>query len=72
VVPLANAELFEERLPNGKLVVVDAGHFVWEEHAAEYASLITGWVAYREAAACGPTAAVMSPATDVGGDEFEQ
>jgi len=55
VVPLANAEFLEERLPNGKLVVVDAGHFVWEERADEYASLIADWVAggYREAAHVG-------------------
>ena len=48
--------------------------FVWEEQADEHASLIADWVAggYREAAARGPTAAVMSPATDGGGDEFEQ
>jgi hypothetical protein len=50
------------------------GHCVWEERAAEYASLIADWVAdgYREAAARGPTAAVMSPATDGGNDELEQ
>jgi hypothetical protein len=46
------------------------GHFVWEERAAEYASLIADW--YREAAARGSTAAVMSPATDGGNDELEQ
>jgi pimeloyl-ACP methyl ester carboxylesterase len=52
VVPLVNAEFLDERLPNGKLVVVGAGHFVWEERADEYASLIADWVAggYRAAA----------------------
>jgi hypothetical protein len=50
------------------------GHCVWEERAAEYASLSADWVAdrYREATARGPTAAVMSPATDGGNDELEQ
>jgi hypothetical protein len=43
VVPPANAEFLEERLPNVQLVVVDAGHFVWEEQADEYASLIADW-----------------------------
>ncbi len=37
VVPLANAEFLDERLPSSRLVVIDAGHFVWEEAPAEYA-----------------------------------
>jgi pimeloyl-ACP methyl ester carboxylesterase len=43
-------------LPDSKLVVVDAGHFVWEERPGEYASLIADWVTggYRAAAADGP------------------
>lgn len=45
VVPLANAEFLEERLPNSRLVIVDAGHFVWEEEAGEYGSIIADWVA---------------------------
>lgn len=40
VVPLANHEFLDERLPNRKLVVVEAGHFVWEEASSEYASLV--------------------------------
>jgi pimeloyl-ACP methyl ester carboxylesterase len=40
VVPLANAEFLDERLPNSRLVIIDAGHFVWEEAPAEYASSI--------------------------------
>jgi pimeloyl-ACP methyl ester carboxylesterase len=40
VVPLANAEFLDERLPNSRLKIIDAGHFVWEEAAAEYASII--------------------------------
>jgi pimeloyl-ACP methyl ester carboxylesterase len=40
VVPLANAEFLDERLPISHLVVVDAGHFVWEEAPAEYASIV--------------------------------
>ena len=40
VVPLANAEFLDERLPDSRLVVIDAGHFVWEEAPGEYASAI--------------------------------
>jgi pimeloyl-ACP methyl ester carboxylesterase len=40
VVPLANAEFLHERLPNSRLAIIDAGHFVWEEAPAEYASSI--------------------------------
>jgi pimeloyl-ACP methyl ester carboxylesterase len=40
VVPLANVEFLDDRLPNTRLVIVDAGHFVWEEAPAEYASII--------------------------------
>jgi pimeloyl-ACP methyl ester carboxylesterase len=40
VVPVANAEFLEERLPNSRVVLIDAGHFVWEEAPEEYASII--------------------------------
>jgi pimeloyl-ACP methyl ester carboxylesterase len=40
VVPLSNAEFLHERLPNSRMVIIDAGHFVWEEAPAEYASAI--------------------------------
>jgi pimeloyl-ACP methyl ester carboxylesterase len=40
VVPLANAEFLDQRLPASRLVVIDAGHFVWEEAPAEYASAV--------------------------------
>jgi pimeloyl-ACP methyl ester carboxylesterase len=40
VVPLANVEFLDQRLPSSRLVIVDAGHFVWEEAPAEYASII--------------------------------
>jgi len=40
VVPLANAEFLDERLPNSRVVLIDAGHFVWEEAPAQYASTI--------------------------------
>ena len=40
VVPVANAEFLDERLPNSRVVLIDAGHFVWEEAPTEYASII--------------------------------
>jgi pimeloyl-ACP methyl ester carboxylesterase len=45
VVPLANAHFLDERLPSSRLVVVDAGHFVWEEAPTEYASIILDSIA---------------------------
>ncbi len=40
VVPLANAEFLDQRLPTSRLVIIDAGHFVWEEAPAKYASAV--------------------------------
>ena len=40
VVPLANAEYLDERLPDSRVVIIDAGHFVWEEAPSEYASAV--------------------------------
>ena len=31
VVPIANAQFLDERLPHSRLAIIDAGHFVWEE-----------------------------------------
>ena len=38
-----NAGFLHERLPNSKLDVIDAGHFPWEDAAAESATLVTSW-----------------------------
>jgi pimeloyl-ACP methyl ester carboxylesterase len=40
VVPLANAEFLDARLPNSTVVVIEGGHFIWEEAPAEYASAV--------------------------------
>lgn len=40
VVPIANVEFLDERLPNSRVELIDAGHFVWEEQPAKYASII--------------------------------
>jgi pimeloyl-ACP methyl ester carboxylesterase len=49
VVPLANAEFLDERLPNSRLVIIDAGHFVWEEAPSEYAAAILDSLNGRDA-----------------------
>lgn len=45
VVPVANAEFLDERLPTSRVALIDAGHFVWEEAPAEYASIILDAIA---------------------------
>jgi len=40
VVPVSNAEFLDHRLPTSRLVIIDAGHFVWEEAPAKYASAV--------------------------------
>jgi pimeloyl-ACP methyl ester carboxylesterase len=40
VVPLANAVFLDERLPSSRLVIIEAGHMVWEEAPVEYAAAI--------------------------------
>jgi pimeloyl-ACP methyl ester carboxylesterase len=40
VVPLTNATFLVDRLPHGRSVVLDAGHFVWEEAPDQYASAV--------------------------------
>jgi pimeloyl-ACP methyl ester carboxylesterase len=42
-VPPANAELLDQRLPRSTLEIIDAGHFTWEDAAAEYAALVASW-----------------------------
>jgi pimeloyl-ACP methyl ester carboxylesterase len=48
VVPLANAEFLDERLPNSRVAIIDAGHFVWEEAPAEYAAAILETIVRRD------------------------
>jgi pimeloyl-ACP methyl ester carboxylesterase len=40
VVPPANAEFLDARLPNSRVRMIDGGHFIWEEAPAEYASIV--------------------------------
>jgi pimeloyl-ACP methyl ester carboxylesterase len=43
VVPPVNAEYLHERLPHSAPHLHDAGHFIWEEAADEYAALVSAW-----------------------------
>jgi pimeloyl-ACP methyl ester carboxylesterase len=43
VVPPVNAEFLHERIPGSKLDMLDAGHFIWEDAADQYAALVTAW-----------------------------
>ncbi len=43
MVPPVNAEFLHERLPKSKLEFIDAGHFIWEDGADQYAGLVTSW-----------------------------
>jgi pimeloyl-ACP methyl ester carboxylesterase len=43
VVPLVNAEYLDQRLPHSQLHVIDAGHFIWEDAADEYAAVVSAW-----------------------------
>jgi pimeloyl-ACP methyl ester carboxylesterase len=40
VVPPANAHFVADRVPNGRAVVLDAGHFLWEEVPDQYAAAV--------------------------------
>src|ERR1700733_3662902 len=40
VVPVANAEFLDQGLPTSRVVIIDAGHFAWEEAPAKYASTV--------------------------------
>jgi pimeloyl-ACP methyl ester carboxylesterase len=40
VVPLGNAEFLHQRIPNSRLVVLETGHFAWEESPAAYSTAI--------------------------------
>jgi len=46
VVPVANAEFLHARLPDSRTVIIDAGHFIWEEEPAQYAAAILESIGY--------------------------
>jgi pimeloyl-ACP methyl ester carboxylesterase len=48
VVPLANARFLDARLPNSRMVIIDGGHFIWEEAPTQYASSVVEAITRRE------------------------
>jgi pimeloyl-ACP methyl ester carboxylesterase len=44
IVPVANAEFLQARLPNSRLDVLDTEHLSWEEAPGEYGAIIAAWV----------------------------
>jgi pimeloyl-ACP methyl ester carboxylesterase len=38
-----NAQYLRDRLPNSKLDVLDANHFVWADRADDYAAMVINW-----------------------------
>ncbi len=43
LVPPSNATFLSDRLPNSKVAMLDAGHFIWEDAAEEYSALVAQW-----------------------------
>jgi pimeloyl-ACP methyl ester carboxylesterase len=48
VVPLSNAEFLAARLPDSRVVALDAGHFVWEEAPEQYAAAILDAITHTD------------------------
>jgi pimeloyl-ACP methyl ester carboxylesterase len=45
IVPVENAQILHKRLPKNKLnILPGAGHYTWEEHSKEYASIVKDWL----------------------------
>jgi pimeloyl-ACP methyl ester carboxylesterase len=43
VVPQSNHSYLHDRLPNSRLDLIDAGHFVWEDAPEDHADIIISW-----------------------------
>ena len=43
VVPPSNSEYLHQRLPRSRLDLIEGGHFIWEDAADEYASIVMSW-----------------------------
>jgi len=53
LVPWSNNQYLDDLLPNSEIHPLDAGHYAWEQAAAEYGDLVVDWVSggYRRVAA---------------------
>jgi pimeloyl-ACP methyl ester carboxylesterase len=44
IVPSENADVLARALPGMRSVLLDSGHFVWEDRAEDYAAVILDWI----------------------------
>lgn len=44
IVPTTNADVLSRALPRTRSILLDAGHFVWEDRADEYAAAVLDWI----------------------------
>ncbi len=51
IVPASNADALDKKLPRTRSVLLDSGHFVWEDQAEQYAAAVRDWIrgGYRDA-----------------------
>lgn len=51
IVPPSNADVLDRTLPRTRSVLLDSGHFVWEDQAEQYAAAVRVWIrgGYRAA-----------------------
>ena len=40
---MRSCRYLDQRLPHSQLHVIDAGHFIWEDAADEYAAVVSAW-----------------------------
>ncbi|MBI3898388.1 MAG: alpha/beta hydrolase [Gammaproteobacteria bacterium] len=44
IVPPSNADVLDRKLPRTRSVLLDSGHFVWEDQAEQYAAAVLDWI----------------------------
>ena len=44
IVPPENVDVLNRALPKTRSVLLDSGHFVWEDRAEDYAAAILDWI----------------------------
>jgi pimeloyl-ACP methyl ester carboxylesterase len=50
IAPPPNADVLDKGLPKTRSVLLDSGHFVWEDQAEQYAAAVLDWIrgGYRD------------------------
>ena len=71
VVPLANAQFLADRVPDSELILLDAGHFLWEGLPDQYAAVVLGAInPMRTESEALKMATTTTAARVLGGDEL--